>query len=745
MSFIGTFLFFTTRSTVERREKMEELTVRFFKETYEGRDDYISALYMVFKPKKSVISCRGTALPRVKGNISYQFTGTWQKDKRGKPFFAVTEWSFQKDANGKESKTSLLYMFSDDCYAGIGTKTVRAMLDKYGDGITKVIEETPADLLSVKGMTKEKLNILVSGYKKQGSIRELTNLLKPIGLQKKQLELINESLGPEAVDTVKTDPFALMDIDGIGFRTCDTIARYFGFGLDSSERVRCGAIEALKNASNNGDTAVESLKVINLTVKKLNDGLEKPVVNQQQVISAISYLIDTKKIMKAPNHHIQSVELYEAECSTAEKIVRMLRLPVWNKDKMVKAVDHYKDCNLSEKQLAAVKKCLTSHVSIITGGAGTGKTTIEKAIIYAYQSCNKEEVTLLAPTGKASRRMSEATGIEAHTIHSRLGLYEGIEGVNLTIDSGLVIVDEFSMVDAKLLYQLITAISPQCQLIMIGDINQLPSVGAGACLKDMIESGVVPTSKLTEIFRQKGGTIVDNSLKIVQQDKDLVFDKQEMLLIPAKDEDEAIAQIKRVYNFYVKKGGIENVALISPLRSSQNGRYRCVSDTLNPILQELINPNNPKVLNCPFKRGDRIMMWKNTDIASNGDVGDVISVVDDEDWGLTMNVHWENGNDGVYHKKDLEKFTLAYSMSVHKSQGSEWDTVIIPVLSLQKCQLFKNNLLYTAITRAKKRVIIIGEMENGVNFMIDHSETYQRCTLFKRRLQEWSSACENGA
>ena len=286
------------------------------------------------------------------------------------------------------------------------------------------------------------------------------------------------------------------------------------------------------------------------------------------------------------------------------------------------------------------------------------------------------------------------------------------------------------------------AVGKLTQIVLVGDINQLPSVGAGACLKDLIESEILPVSHLTEIFRQEDGIIIDNSLKVINKNPNLLYDKATMMKINVKGEDEAIEQIKKIYSFYAKKEGIENVALISPLRATQQGRFKCVADELNIIMQEELNNfgfEEIKYGTHIFKENDRVMMWKNTEIASNGDVG-VIEKISKEEDSYEIKICWENGNTGTYHKQDLENITLAYSMSVHKSQGSEYDTVIIPVLKEHICSLFKNNMLYTAITRGKKRVILISdENDTAINYMVSHSDTYKRKTLLKEKLITFKS------
>ena len=467
--------------------------------------------------------------------------------------------------------------------------------------------------------------------------------------------------------------------------------------------------------------------------------MQEEIVSRKNVIDAIANLIKDDDVFVSNNHKLSLSKYYHAEVNTAKTLLSLLKHPLDDGAELIEAASSYRAYPLSDSQLSAVKRALSNRVSIITGGAGTGKTTIMNAIIRAYKKvCPQEEITLLAPTGKASRRIFQSTGIESYTIHARLGINEASSTPSEYLSGGLVMVDEFSMVDTLLFEKLAMALNSNCHLVLIGDINQLPSVSAGACLKDMIDSGVIPTSYLTDIFRQNDGSIIDNSLKIVSKTTDLIYDSN-MMFVKVKDEQETIEQIKKIHKYYTEKDGIESIALITPLRSNQEGRFKCVADELNNIIQSETNTSDVsyKFKGIEFKLNDRVMCWKNTSLVQNGDVGVITNIdLDNNEWQMEMTIEWENGNTTYYHKPDLENLTLAYAMTVHKSQGSEYQTVVVPILKQQKCRLFKNNLLYTAITRAKKRVIILCDDESVMDYMIHHSETNERHTLFKECLEK---------
>ena len=712
------------------------ITCKFFKSIYQ-KDDFKIAIYlMVDGSERKFITCKGNGLP-LTNSCFYHFNGERVVEKN-KQVFKVDYFELATST----SKTGVLNFFKHDVFMGIEKNIIKKIVDTFGTDTFDVIETKANKLLKIDGMTLEKLEILKKGYSLTMSLKDITKELAPMGISTRVIKKINESYHDEALEILKTNPFKLIETKGIGFKTCDTIARYNNVALNSKERIEGGVVYTLSELCGS-DTYVLDDVLIEKTVIKLNDGLDESIIKRNDVIKAIASLIKEHKIFVEDNHKMILDEYYYAEENISKKINEILKLDVFSKDTLLNEVEAVaKRYSLSNGQISAVKKSLSSKISIITGGSGTGKTTVLRSIINAYQNVMPNaQITLLSPTGKASRRMSEVIGLNAFTIHKRLGLFEGNE-TPLSIPSGLVVVDEFSMVDTLLFAKLMEAVGKLTQIVLVGDINQLPSVGAGACLKDLIESEILPVSHLTEIFRQEDGIIIDNSLKVINKNPNLLYDKATMMKINVKGEDEAIEQIKKIYSFYAKKEGIENVALISPLRATQQGRFKCVADELNIIMQEELNNfgfEEIKYGTHIFKENDRVMMWKNTEIASNGDVG-VIEKISKEEDSYEIKICWENGNTGTYHKQDLENITLAYSMSVHKSQGSEYDTVIIPVLKEHICSLFKNNMLYTAITRGKKRVILISdENDTAINYMVSHSDTYKRKTLLKEKLITFKS------
>ena len=716
-----------------------QIAVRHFKTTF-SRGNFIFAIYQKIESGEvSYVTCKGYNLPQNK-NCFYWFEGEMTIGKNNKEVFDVSSFSASKP---KTKNTIQMYLLGDE-FAGVGKELIKRLVKTFDANTFEIIENYPHRLLEVEGMTAEKADLLIECYNNSTALNKLSRFLSPMGVTQRQLNLIHDN--NITVERIKDNPFSLIEIQGIGFKTCDMIARYSNVALNCKERVDGGIIETLKDYAQQGNTWMVDTDLIEQALFKLNNGLQSSAVTRKDVVARIVSLIASSQIYVDDKHKMSLYCYNKAENMTARQIVEMLKGPVDCVDELIKAVEDFKDGTtvLSKNQLEAVKLSLSNKISVITGGAGTGKTTIVKALLSAYKKVfPNREITLLAPTGKAARRMTEATGLYASTIHSRLGIYEGSEMLGAYISDGLVIVDEFSMVDILLFEKLMEAVSFSCQIVLVGDINQLPSVGAGACLKDVIESGTVPVAYLKDVFRNSG-TIIEDSIKVIKGDTDLKFDNQ-VMYVHTKNEEEMIKQIKKIYKYYSALDGIENVALITPLRSTQNGRFKCTSDALNSIIQDSINKSDvcfKKGSEC-YKLGDRVMMWKNTQYVSNGDVG-VITRLETEnpDWGFEMDVHWENGHDSTYHKKDLESIKLAYAMTVHKSQGSEYGTVIIPVLSDQKCRLFRNNLLYTAISRSIKRCIILSddpkESQKTLKYMIQHSDTSSRNTLLSSKMKVYA-------
>ena len=542
---------------------------------------------------------------------------------------------------------------------------------------------------------------------------------------------IYKKYGKESIEKVSDNPYCLADdIWGIGFKTADSIAKNLGYTNNDPRRCRSGILYTLGKLSEEGHVYAEREQLLK-TAKELLQADEEPITaTLDQMIEKEDLVIDEEAIFLPP--------FYYAECGTANKLKRLIDTS--SKDLFEEEVNigkivqrtgiHYDDV-----QVAAIKQAVKSKVMVLTGGPGTGKTTTTIGIIAALQSIGLR-ILLAAPTGRAAKRMSEATGKEAKTIH-RLLEYNPAEGYGRNdenpLDGGALIVDECSMIDIILMNSLLKAIPIDMRLILVGDIDQLPSVGAGNVLRDIIDSERIPVVRLTRIFRQAmSSRIITNAHRINQayfpdisngRDTDFFF-------IQKEDPSLAAAEIVNIVKNRIPKAyhiSTNNIQVLTPMQRSVVG-----AANLNVILQEAINPEGESLSRGGFKyrQGDRVMQIRNNydkDVF-NGDVG-YIESVDMDDRSLTVRFEERHVE---YEDSALDELTLAYATTIHKSQGSEYPVVVIPLLMTHFVML-QRNLVYTGITRAKKICIIVGTTK-ALAYSIHNMVVQKRNTKLKERL-----------
>ena len=686
----------------------------------------------------------GVGLPDVEG-VPIKLYGKWETSKFG-PEFSAEAYEVQNPT----TKSGIVKLFTGSLFPGIGATTAKKIADVYGLDTFRIIEENPRQLLNV--VPSKKIGNILVNYKRIQSYGRLVAFLAPFGISTSQCIKIHERYGDNAEQIIRNNPYYLEDIHGIGFQTCDRIAVGLSVALDSDKRIEGCISEAIKTLCARGDTSaggghmyVKSFSLYKRTLEMLNNGNSFKVSNDRYV-DVLQKMLNDQKIVCRFKEDMYPAEYEKAEYQVAQKLIKLMKNPIDPEmaERCKEVLGDYcreNDVHLHESQEEAVVRSLSNRVSIITGGPGTGKTTIISAILACYEAVYGNNILLMAPTGKAARRMSESTHRPASTIHSRLHIY-GEPGADIElnpIEGGLVVVDECSMVDNLLMENLMDAIvDPSTQVIFVGDIDQLPSVGVGAVLGEMIKSEVIPTSRLTKTFRQRngGGTIIENAKKINTGEYDLEYDDS-FQFIRASNDQEASDLIMRMYRREVAEFGIENVALLCPLRDSRNGNYITCSDVMNQKIQSVINPDAPekasaRIRNKTYRVNDRVMQWQNTSESANGDIGEITNITMTDD-GVQITVLWESGIESNLSATDMDSISLAYAMSIHKSQGSEYQSVIIPVLSDQLCPLFKRNLLYTGVTRAKKRVILVGDTK-AINATIAKTDTNIRYTHLSDRL-----------
>ena len=596
-----------------------------------------------------------------------------------------------------------------------------------------------------EGIDSETLKKAQDIIKTDRAVNSVIKMLGDYGVEVLKAKEIVKKLGSNAVQQIRKNPYILTAKKCLPFGTVEKVAFSLGIKPDSVVRIAEGIKMVLGNSQNCGNLFVGPDELFKETARLLNKGFDTQPVNAETFKQGFIYAQKNKDIVFRRNQYVLTKSADEAEYKTAKLLRRFVDFDDPRRSEYPAALAKYMKENstvrLSEKQQAAVLKALSSQIAVITGGPGTGKTTIAKALISTYLMVNGEDtpVTLMSPTGKASQRLSESTGMPAQTIHKSLGIGmsdgDAAPEARMKVRKGLLVIDESSMIDAFLMDSLMESIENSVKVIFVGDVNQLPSVGPGEVLRDMIVSGIVPTAKLTETFRQKGGSlIIDNALKINEGKTDLKYDGKTFAFVPVKSEQEALKAIVKLYKYEVSRLGVENVCILTPLR-----RNHTVSvEGLNTILQDTCNPAREglpqaKVNGKVFRLNDRIIQMKNTDIASNGDIGVITEIKPARFGGAEFTIKFSDSRIYTYHTEDMNCVDLAYCMTIHKSQGSEYRSVIMPFLSSQVCPLFKRNLIYTGVTRAKETCILVGD-KLAIDKSIKATESGTRNTLLKERM-----------
>lgn len=705
-------------------------------------NDWSSMPVKVAKANRSgyaTVKVVGTNLPRV-ADQTIEFTGEWKySNKYGYTFYAESYICLMPD-----TKRGIIKFLASPKFKGIGKKTAEAIVDTFGTDTLRVIETSPEQLIKVKGIDLNKINTIKKVYQENIALNNLTAYLTTFGVKSNIISKIYEKYPKDPVEVIKANPYILLEVRGVGFKTCENITATLNRDslYSSTDRIVGCLTDSIKSICDaTGDMCVDYAILEENCLKTLN--LQTRVkIDTACFRNAFKNAAENGKVVCRGKKYVFLKRYDEAEENIAKMIAGFVKQPCnLNESFLSKAISNYKEGSyeLSKGQKEAVKMAMMNGISILTGGAGTGKTSVVKAIAAIYQDLYQMPVFMLAPTGKAARRLAQATGHEASTIHSKLHLAEDFNDP-YPIDDGLVIVDESSMIDSLLMEKLLSAVSSKSKILFVGDINQLQSVGCGAVLRELISSGKVPVSELTETFRQKdGSTIIENATKINDGNSNLLT-ADDFVVKYVADEHDAILACINAYKDEILLNGYDKVALITPLRRTLN-RYKCVSEHLNKLLQEEVNPLNQDSVSVTlnsteYRINDRVMQWKNTENSSNGDIG-IITSIDSTDEGIMINIAWENGNNTKENSESMENIRLAYSYTIHKSQGSEYDTCIIPLLEEQMNGCMTRNLLYTGITRAKKKCIIITSANSDVlSYCVNNPATNKRITFLCKRLQQ---------
>ena len=625
---------------------------------------------------------------------------------------------------------------------GIGPHFAKKLVNAFGDDVFEVIEQTPERLLELDGIGQKRQEKVTSSWAEQKMIREIMVFLQSHGVGTSRSVRIYKTYGDEAIDKVRENPYRLaLDIHGIGFKTADTLAQRLGIDTQSLIRAQAGVRHVLQEWSGKGHCAAFKEKLITMAVELLEipeNIIEQAIAEELTEKNLVPETLDDQEALFL-------LPLYRAEVGCATHFIRLLSgsLP-WGKIDTASAIPwvEEKTCLLlSKSQKSAVEQVLKSKVSVITGGPGVGKTTLVNSILKILRA-KQINIGLCAPTGRAAKRLSESTSMEAKTVH-RLLEYDphafGFKHDDINpLDLDLLVIDEASMMDVVLMNQLLKAIPNHAALLMVGDVDQLPSVGPGAVLADIIDSGLIPTVRLTEIFRQaEASQIIVNAHKINQgkvpqvKNGDALSD---FYSINAETPEEIFAKLIQVVTERIpQRFGVHPVNDIQVLTPMNRGGLGARS--LNIELQARLNGDSePKVVRygSTYAPGDKVIQNVNNydKEVFNGDIGLVQSIDVEE---KQLNILFD-GKVVEYEFNELDEVNLAYATSIHKSQGSEYPVVVIP-LAMQHYMLLERNLLYTGVTRGKKLVVIITQPK-ALSMAVRTQKSQKRLTNLAHRLNQ---------
>ena len=735
--------------------------------TYQNPENGYSVLKCRVKDHSDLVPVIGNMLDANVGSVLLA-EGEWKVDSKYGRQFVVEKW--------EETLPATVYgmekYLGSGLIKGVGPKFAKKIVQKYGVDTFVVIEDNIELLIEIDGIGKKRIEMIAESWARQKEIKNIMLFLQEHQVSASYAAKIFKQYGNDSIPVMKENPYRLADdIWGIGFKTADQIAMKLGFDKESFLRLRSGLMYTLSELSNDGHVYAEKNQLIEKGSELLEAAPETVVMTMDEMLKK-SELIREKDIVRTDDegNRIEPIYLppfFFAEMGVAAKLKKLASSPAGDKlytklmdarrltgnenlSVEIGAIEKYTGMQYDEIQADAIRRAATAKVMVLTGGPGTGKTTTTHGIISAYKAYGLK-ILLAAPTGRAAKRMTEATGMEAKTIHRLLECkppdgYQRNE--DKPLEGDVLIVDECSMIDIILMNSLLKAIPPTMRLIMVGDIDQLPSVGPGNVLRDIIDSGTFPVVRLTRIFRQaQTSRIIMNAHRINEgRLPDISNGKSSDFFFVEKEEPEdAVKYIvdlveKKLPDYYHVPSS--QIQVLTPMQRGLVG-----ATNLNLALQEVLNPSEHDIfmkgrgkVSMPketlrrsgyaFRADDKVMQVKNNydkDVY-NGDIG-IIESVNETDRTLKVNF---DGRSVEYDISELDELVHAYATTIHKSQGSEYPVVVMPVM-MNHYVMLQRNLIYTGITRAKKILVIVGTRK-ALTYAVKNVTVTKRNTLLKERL-----------
>lgn len=688
----------------------------------------------------------GYDLPRTDA-VEMELEGEWVQSKYGYQL-QVAQWR----EIVPQTTAGIQSYLGSGLIKGVGPKLAASIVERFGMDTMDVLENHPERLLEIRGISEEKLEAIKVTYRESRAMRDIMSLLGPFKITPKTAMAIYEYFGPACVDILQKNPYELCQISGFAFKRVDAIVRKTDNRLHDAGRIKGALHFALDDArSRSKHLFLPQEELLKTALRLLNETIPVPELrlHKQEVETVLQQMILNGMVV-AHKGSLYLPKVFSQEDTVARVIAqRLVRLPDPVKiESALQKVNGELGITLSEKQEQAVHMAFRYDFSIITGSPGTGKTTVLKTIIEVYRLLYPDgKLALMAPTGRASRRMAESTGVnEACTLHSALRLVGEEESQaaknRQLLDGDLVIVDETSMLDMWLADQFFSRLKPTAKVILVGDPDQLPSVGAGNVLHELINSAVVPVTRLEHIFRQMKDSLIAYNAKFINAGSTKLYYGNDFVFIPSTGQVDVAQRVIQQYCEEVAEHGVEHVQILSPFRVEG----MAATTALNENVRALLNPYRSdteeiKIGTKHFRVGDRIMQTKNTDKVSNGDLGFIRELCTGPDGKQTVIL--EFGSLRLqYGAEEMANVELAYAVTVHKAIGSESDVIIMPLVKAHMILLYRN-LLYTAVTRAKKRVVLVGE--KAALFMAIHRcDNSRRNTMLGERIGMYYKALAHG-